>query len=175
VKKFFVGLVLLSSTVFAETMTCNVVIYEASSLGVNIAKEIKASTELIDGDFQFDKCFTTTYKNLKLETCASANDIIGGYSAAVFFSEEGSSVNPQFSHSALVTLKTNKLTSVKGSSPVPYNMLSKFNEAKVNIPDELDPADSAPLDQAVEEGIKKGIIAEGEIAAIMIDECQLTK
>lgn len=171
-------LLTMSSTAFAASIKCNVNPLLADKAGylMPVAKMTPLKTEIQDAkNLKFEKCTPAKIEGLSVTLCAVDSEFVGGYDVALFSTAGAVEETAVSSTSLLATLKNGKgLIVVNGVDNVLESFLSKTRAAGINSPTELT-GDSLALDEAVKQGMEKGVLTPNEPVVLSLQDCSLEK
>lgn len=177
-KKFLTicALLAISTSAIADTMTCKIRPLRASTIGLMPDDNSKIIT-LTATVVPFSKtnstdilkyCRSTQLENRKVELCVLEAAYVGVYNVDIATTEQGQDF-PTSSTYSLGMLRSGKgLAFITGKDGIMSSVQEKMSDAKIKMPDALE-GDSLQIDEAIEKGVKKGVIKEGDLMSLSLD------
>ncbi|MFP5520097.1 MAG: hypothetical protein ACLGGX_09350 [Bdellovibrionia bacterium] len=163
---------LLSATVQAKTMTCEVRTYTAKAgTGLMPDKSTISIQAVINDENQ---CGKRMALGREFKVCAAEGDFVGSYEAWLMVSDSESMQAQQVDSGLLLgTLrKSNKLAPVDGVKKFEVSVHEKLFNAGIEVDAEI-AGESSDEDYAVVEGLKRGLLKEGQPVAFDLESCKI--
>lgn len=175
----FLGALVISSTVMAKTMECNVSMNMANAGGLMPAERMVKlqGVKVQSGHLDVNQCSLSQISNLSVTLCGiESTEAMGVYSAEILIEELGAKkeeMNVTAAYSMLGTSKAGKgLVELNSKSALSPSFTKKLMEANIQFP-EYQGGDSLAIDESVATAFKKGVVTESDIVSISIDSCEI--
>lgn len=164
------GLLFISSTAFANQIECKVHVFLTDKAGylMPLDKDVLVSTK-VDGN-----CGSSTKKigNLEVGLCAKRSDLLGVYMVSAAASKKGSSEVTAVGSVGTRISDTTALEVIHQESEISLDIVTTLEENGITAPRTYT-GDSLQIDDAIEAGMKAGVLKDKELVTVVLDTCRL--